>query len=355
MLQKMANFDYRFLVSELNELVGSRLRKIYEISENRFRLVFYKEREFNLVIDLGIRLNLTKYIDESPYSPTSFAMLLRKHLENGILKKIEQINFDRILVLGIERISYYNLVFEMMGKGNLVLCDEKFTAIGAYRKLSQKQYSFPEMNRKNPIDASENDFDEGGKIVSSLSKNVNLAPFYLEEACARAGVDWSKDVSEISVEDKKKVAKAIRELVGEEKRVFLFYSGEKPIAFSPIKLTKLRDFDCKEFPSFCEALDEYYFQNWQYCFPEERKEHKLRALEHVIQEKEKAVEELKKGVEEATLKGNWVYENYDLVELLISEFREKKFFDKEVVEELNKRGLSVEIKGEKIILEIKEK
>lgn len=81
--------------------------------------------------------NITTYND-----PSTFVMVLRKHILNGIIYKIEQFDFDRYLLLHIKaRDEIYDekkyiLSVELMGKyANLILIDDNNKIIDALKKI----------------------------------------------------------------------------------------------------------------------------------------------------------------------------------------------------------------------------
>lgn len=100
----------------------------------------------NLVVSLHsndnhISLSNKSYTDFK--DPSTFVMVLRKHLINGIIYDIEQIEYDRFLLLHIKALNEmydekkYLLSVELMGKyANLILVDEADgKIIDAYKKI----------------------------------------------------------------------------------------------------------------------------------------------------------------------------------------------------------------------------
>ena len=113
----MTNLDYFFLAKELSEqLVGSRLNKAYQIGDKEFRFKFHKEGEKNLVVQLGCRLHLTKYLQTPPENPSNLARIIRSKLSNARVASVKQVNFDRIIEFEIQGAEKYYLIFEMFGK-----------------------------------------------------------------------------------------------------------------------------------------------------------------------------------------------------------------------------------------------
>ncbi|MBI5228743.1 NFACT family protein [Candidatus Micrarchaeota archaeon] len=371
-MQTMSNLDYYLLVSELQHLVGARLNKVYELSTGRFRLKFHKTIEFNLIVDLGKRMHLTKFIEESPKQPPSFVMLLRKYLENAILKRVEQLNFDRVVVFSFEKNGNYSLVFEMLEEGNVILCDCSYSIIQPYKKEDfsarrirpREKYLPPPVSKKKPFELQENDLVElKGKLVPALSKTVSISPFYLEEACARAGLKFDADPTKLAESGKANLVQQIRALVNQKPAPTVYYEGSIPVAYSPFPLSKLSRLSARKALSFSEALDEYYRAKPLTAGKPKvmNYEDKLKKLEFSLAEQSNALALFEKQAIESRKKGDFIYGRYQLVEELLEKAMDlkKKKVSKEVIErELNaissRGGLKVVVKENAFVLKTPE-
>ncbi len=99
----------------------------------------------NLIISchsITNRINFTTHQYPSPEEPSSFIMLLRKHLEGSILVSIEQGGLDRFCKLSflcrntIGEQVYYYLYVELMGKyANMILVDETMKIVDALKRI----------------------------------------------------------------------------------------------------------------------------------------------------------------------------------------------------------------------------
>ncbi len=134
------------ITDQLQNIVNSRINKIYQITKTEliFNLRLPKK---NLVLlisthSLYNRIHLTKKKYPTPDYPSNFAMLLRKHLENGTIVSIKQYDYDRYLEIEItnhneigDKIKRY-LFVELMGKyANVILCDEDRTILDALLRI----------------------------------------------------------------------------------------------------------------------------------------------------------------------------------------------------------------------------
>ncbi len=157
----------------------------------------------NLVISLHSVYNHISLSNEnySDYEePSTFVMVLRKHLTNGIITSIEQYNYDRYLLLNIKSLNElydekeYILSVELMGKyANLILVDKSDNKIiDALKKIPPYQnskrtiltganFTLPEkQDKKDPYLDLDVDFDESlVKQVGGFSKQLEEEIRYL--------------------------------------------------------------------------------------------------------------------------------------------------------------------------------
>ena len=134
------------ITKQIQQLLPVRITKINNISDTellfqlkgsgeRYQLLISCHSQFN-------RINLTDKKYPIPKEPSNFVMLLRKHLENGMLVSMVQEGYDRYLKLiihthneigdPISRILYV----ELMGKyANVILVDEEFKILDALKRI----------------------------------------------------------------------------------------------------------------------------------------------------------------------------------------------------------------------------
>ena len=120
------------IISELQNIVGSKIDKIYEPDRNTIILGLYlqgKNYALNICIDAhNCRVNLTTHSKINPLIAPNFCMLLRKHLIGGRILDISMQGLERIVNIKIETINEFNeievktLIIELMGKySNIIL------------------------------------------------------------------------------------------------------------------------------------------------------------------------------------------------------------------------------------------
>ena len=135
------------IVSELQNIIGSKIDKIHEPDRNTIILGLYfqgKNYALNICIDAhNCRLNLTTHSKVNPLVAPNFCMLLRKHLIGGRILDISMQGLERIVNIQIETINEFNeievktLIVELMGKhSNIILTKSNGMIIDAMRHIS---------------------------------------------------------------------------------------------------------------------------------------------------------------------------------------------------------------------------
>lgn len=364
--QAMSNLDYFYLLKELApQIEGARLDGAYDYFGG-FRLRFRKEgMQYNLAIELGVRMHLTSRLPESPKEPSSFVKLLREELDNAVLEKITLINFDRIVSLRFSRGR--TLIFEQLGKGNLLLLDETGKIIRpmrgeefSSRKLRKQETYCPPPNEKvHPLQVNNLVFAKPQeRAVAALSKTLNLAPFYLDEAVVRAGFSKIALASEI---DAKSVLQICKQLLEQPISAVAYFDAEgAQAAFAPFHLSKFEGeaLVAKSFPTFCEALEEYYsghFDKQMAGRDTAKVEEEKDSLQGALQQQKKALEKMILDEQEARLEGEWIYSNYALVEGILLDAKEafnRKVDEKQVSELMSKKhGKKITLKKNEVEIE----
>lgn len=195
------------IVTELQELVGSKIDKVHEPDRNTIVLGLYsqgKNYALNICIDAhNCRLNLTTHNKLNPLVAPNFCMLLRKHLIGGKISGISMQGLERIVNIEIETINEFNeienktLILELMGKhSNIILKNQNDIIIDAMRHIDSNNsyreilpsriYTLPQSNKyeftklsgpeefgeKLEIDSTENDY---AKKLSNTFTGISLS------------------------------------------------------------------------------------------------------------------------------------------------------------------------------------
>ncbi|MHC1718711.1 MAG: NFACT family protein [Acidaminococcaceae bacterium] len=173
-------------------LNGGKIAKIFMPTPASLLLVVRNGKDtISLLADLSgdsPLLYLPDDIPENPDKPPAFCMLLRKHLEDGRINKIEQLGLDRIINMEIDTIGpakqiiTKKLIFELTGRNSNIIFAENEIVIDALKHISKAVCSFrqilpnqlyntpPEQNGLSFIYAAPADIFES--IIKHPAKNV---------------------------------------------------------------------------------------------------------------------------------------------------------------------------------------
>lgn len=206
----------RAVITELEEkLKSGRITKIYQPYKTELMFTIRAQGEnHQLLISANpsfARIHLTDEKPENPSNPPMFCMLLRKHLEGGIIESIEQLEMERIVSMTIKGrnelgdISYKQLKIEIMGRhSNIVLVDEKDQILDSVKHLSPNINSYrtilpgheyklpPEQHKLDPLHVDHDtflkkiDFNAGKLDKQILSNFSGISPQIANEILFRA-------------------------------------------------------------------------------------------------------------------------------------------------------------------------
>ncbi len=378
--QSMSSADVRACVVELGEIEEARVEKVYHHIPNEVRFKLRKGGRIDLVLEAGRRIHITRFPREAPRLPSSFAMLLRKHLEGFRLEKVEQHDFDRVVILtfrgyreGEERL--YRVVGELFSKGNVILCDEEFRIImplksGIFR--AGETYRFPE-TRITPFDLSpsklkeifESEREKEREVVRVLAMN-GLGGLYAEEVCLRTGIDKKKKAKELTGDEIEAIAKAIEEIFRDiaegNFRPHIVIDGEY-IDVLPVELKYYESYEKKYFETFNEALDEYYAKLIAKESETKEKNPEIERLKKRLEQQLEKLREFEESAEKLRRTGDYIYENWGKLEKIQSAFlkaRESKSWEEikraarnlKIVKEIHPERNSVVVELDGIALEL---
>ena len=177
------------IVTELSELTGARIDKVFEPNKNEIILGLYSEKK-NYALDICIesqncRINLTTNAKPNPQVAPNFCMLLRKNLIGLKLKKLITFDLERLVVLefegfdDVDDIISKKLIIELMGKhSNIILLDDNNIIIDSMRHIREldenfrdilphTKYSFPTSNKKSFLELR--DFEEFSNCINGTN------------------------------------------------------------------------------------------------------------------------------------------------------------------------------------------
>ena len=188
----------KVITSELQNLSGARIDKIFQPDKNTILLGMYLNGlnyALNICIDSqNYSINLTTHSKPNPKVAPNFCMLLRKYLLGTHIKNFITDKLERVVILEfegfdeIDDIFSLKLIIELMGKhSNILLVDEQNIIIDCVRHIYHNEdsniktrnllpkypYHFPISDKINFLELS--NFDEFYKILEP--KNLSIENF----------------------------------------------------------------------------------------------------------------------------------------------------------------------------------
>src|SRR5659263_111283 len=350
MKQEMSSVDVAALVRELHpRLLDSKITKIYQHSPDEIRigLHIFKEGRTNLIIEAGKRFHLTKHPETAQKLPPAFPMLLRKHLTGGRITDIVQYDFDRIIILHIQRGVYKSmLLIELFSRGNIVLLDSEKRIILPLKSISFRDrkvrggetYELPAA-QLSPITTTAEELKEmfthsDSDIVRTMATKMKMGGQYSEEVCIHAGIEKStlaKDLIDLTP-IQNSLAEVFKPLSTELTPHIITKNGMK-IDVLPFPLSQNEKNEKLFFPTFNEALDEYFSseakkKNEAVKEAETKNDEKTGLYEHRLQKQVLALTKFRDEEQKLVHKGELIYAHYqtcDGVLIAINNAREKGY------------------------------
>lgn len=288
----------RAVTEELAELlVNGRVDKIYQPT-SRDLLLHLRGSGTNHKLLLTANPSyprvqlIDNYQGQNPSEPPMFCMLLRKHCESGRITRIEQIENERVLHIGIENrdelgdLKERVLVIEIMGRhSNVILLDPVENRIldslvhvnfGTSRHrevLPGRTYvAPPEQHKDHPFHVSLGRFQElrqahGDDLAFEkflVNAFTGISPLLGREIAFRLKTALAAADKAPSPDDEwQAFAQVIDDVRHRRYQPTVVYQDERPKAFSCLALTHL-DGEAKTYPTTNAAIDQFYAEkSWR--------------------------------------------------------------------------------------------
>jgi predicted ribosome quality control (RQC) complex YloA/Tae2 family protein len=270
----------RAMCHELAEtLVGGRINKIHQpYKQEIVLLVRSKGQNYRLLLSAHpsyARVQLTKETYENPPEPPMFCMLLRKHLEGGIIEEISQHELDRMIIIRVKDrneigdVTKKQLIIEVMGRhSNIILVDEEKQmildsikhisyAVNRYRAVLPGQtYIFPpSQDKRNPLNAREDD------VLQALDFNSGKVDKQIVQAFAGVSPLLAKEILwQAKLPNRSTVPKAflpmMQRIRHHEYEPSIMYGQKESFYLFPLEHIQG---ETRSFSTLSEMLDAFYF------------------------------------------------------------------------------------------------
>jgi predicted ribosome quality control (RQC) complex YloA/Tae2 family protein len=348
--KQFTSFDVAAVVRELKtQVLNSVVSNIYQLDAKTLTLKLHKAGKptFSLILEAGRRMNLTAYASEKPSRPPAFCMALRKYLRNARLSRIEQYEFERVVVLSFDAQDVvFQLILELFGDGNMILVGENGQILQAlvYKRMRDRNvvrgepFKFAPSSGKNPFKVDEEEFNlslrSSGdvEVVRALARFLSIGGVYAEEVLARAGVQKTNPCNLSSDDEVKTVFEGLQGLLSQVTRgalepcVVLDENGVLVDA-APLRLKRYESetFTNQPHDTFNEALDEFYAKLSALERVAQRTKidefrNEAARLERIIAEQQKVVASAHAEAERYKRVGDAIYAHFSELQAILEKF-----------------------------------
>lgn len=368
MKSELTSFDVAAIVFELNQKIkNARISKIYQTNSTTliFKLHRPDEPPFHLLIESGKRMNLTSYILQKPSRPPAFCMALRKHLGNGRITDIQQLEFERTITLKIrKKDGEFQLIIELFGEGNIILVSPESKILQAlvYKRMRDRnilrgeRFQYAPSRAKNPFKTSRKDFDEIKNfgqlmIVKALTKLLSIGGLYAEEILLRAEINKNSPCEALGKPELDRIFAQLQLILaslttGQIEPCLIVGENGKSVYVTPIRLKRYEHLQTKSYEKFNEALDEFYMETTLktgMAQATRKFDRQLAKLQRVIDSQQKALEDSKVNITQNKKLGQLISTHLGELQLLQQRIMNEKENDKswkQIISDLqNEKGL----------------
>lgn len=370
MKNQMESLEIAALVNELKDLEGGFIKKVYKPGEKEILLRVYVPGEGNkmLLFKVGKGLYLTEREKDNPMKPEDYVMLMRKFLGNAKIKSVSQYEFDRVVVFELSSRKKLRLIFEIFGKGNLILDGEEHILLPyrseswSHRELKEgTEYKYPP-SRVQPFELEKIEFieileDSDRDLVRTLAVNLNLGGKYAEEVCFRMDIDKKiEDFHNKADEIYEQVMKLEKKTYHEELNPHLIIEKGK----EEDEIIDAVPFNLKQYQHLENVPTDTYNQALDLAFRKEKSDEEEEGippkLKRKLNQQQSALENLKEEVIENKVKAELIYQNYQKCEQILEAIHKAREEDRreEIFEKIKDLDFVVQLNDmdEYIILEL---
>ncbi len=339
-MHEITALELGLAIGELRpKVVGSYLKKFYDLGNESFRLSFHNaEGNFVVYCKLGETLNETSFVEESGMA-TNFAVAVRKRVEDSKVVGFYQQGGDRIAVLEVQGRGRLCRVFiEMFGKGNLIVADDGNMIEIAYKLMSYKDreikprvpYVLPKSSAM-PIDgmdgpAVEEMLDKvsssGNRMIAELSRYFNVGPIYLEDIIVGAGLDPKAVLADADKERLKDAILSFVERIGSPQPTIYIKDGVIE-DYSVLALAKYSGLEAQKCESISEMLDTISVSE-RMSVKDDSVVNNTEEIDAAIAKQRELVLEFEKNSVDYARYGKKIFERMGEINELIMRIREKR-------------------------------
>jgi predicted ribosome quality control (RQC) complex YloA/Tae2 family protein len=378
MKTELSSIELHYIIKELQSLISAKVEQIYQVAKDELIIQLHVPSTGKKIlrIMLGKLMYLASAKPSVPEKPPGFCLYLRKRLKNARLRELKQIGFDRIIEFSFEtKDAKYKMIIELFSKGNIIICNEENKIVSVLErqewkdrsvkpgepcKYPKKEVSFLDITSeqlKALLTASDKE-----NLVKSLAIELGIGGVYAEELCLISKVDKNLKPNQLSDKELASIHEGIQELRNKELAPLVILPKkaaearpEKDVKdvkdIIPFPLTFYKDFPSTSADSFSNALDSILTDKAEekaIDSAEKTAKTKIDKVEDMIKSQEQRIAGLEKSEKENQRKGEFIYENYPLVEQALKGIAELR-------KTLSWKEVKEKFRNHKIIKDVDEK
>lgn len=313
---------YAFTGKYRDQLEGSFIKKVFQVSRNEFLLQVYRSDLKRRDLYLSLSKGIAYYSPPHPDQASQLSIILRKNLSERRIMAVQQINFDRIVKITLS--TGQELILEMFREGNLIITDGNVITFALnQREWKNRKILVGEVYRPpgetDPLSFDADAFRETVKkskasLVQTLATRMNLGGETSEELLHRAEID--KDTPASGFEDYEILLSTFRELLQESLQGKAYYYHDA-LTLSPVVLNHISAHPDRIFEDLNDGIA-FYFDN----YPEGEKE--LTPLERRLESQKRTIEEYNAKAEKLQRCGTVVISNLRTIQSILDETKENE-------------------------------
>ncbi|MBX8635639.1 MAG: NFACT family protein [Thermoplasmata archaeon] len=326
----MTSLDVLLLQRELSTLIGAYAEKAFggKPFSIRFNAPSMKRE---LVLADGLFLFLTERLEKQDGAEVGeFSATIRRKFDNSRVTDVKQEGFDRLIRMSFSRPENAEIVFELMGRGNVLVVESgKITAAMKYERRGSaeikqgNEYVRPGL-RFDARAAQFGAFREAllssrADIVRSLATVLGLGPDFAEEICSRTGIVKETRPSELTEEQMKKLKETTDGIILEtieKPHPVVYYSDGYAVQFTPVPFAIFSGLERRECRSISDAILQYISNRRT-----EQKDDAAEKHEKLLERQREAIRNLTEEGKKARNFADSIYADYAQFGKLISAFR----------------------------------
>ena len=341
MTRQLSTFDIYTISYELQDLIGSYIDKIYQLSKDevliRIRNMQQKKKEYIYIQNEQILCRLQES-PPTPIKPSTFAMTLRKHITNARITRIWQHPFDRILHIEVsKKEACFSIILELFKNGNILLVNQEKKIL---MPLKRQQWSHrmiqigkpytPPPTQINPFELKQETFQQilntsTADLVRTLAAELNFGGLYAEEICSRAAIEKNIKPDSISQENQQHLFQIIQMFL----EIFttksfnpkIIKKESKPFDITPFPFTIYKNHTSESVDQFVQGLSSF-MEIKEESIPLTSTDTKMEKLKRMQVQQQKAILSIKEKITKKNLHGELIYLHFKECEELLQKINE---------------------------------